>query len=228
MPIARLYETEQQAQDAAQKLRDEFPYSNVHLITPSSGGDAAATLVGARFEAEQAAAYAAEVAQGRSLVATSPDFGSGARTSALLEEFGPIAMAVPAKSTRTRGNARYTPFSDLIGAKLLTSNTRQAWWFTEDQIKRPDVTSLGIPRLQSNYNLSFGIPRLQRKYNWSFGIPRLQRNYNLSLGIPRLNRNYNLSFGIPRLNRNYNLSFGIPRLIYNRNPQVESGSWRSP
>ncbi|MEO0974975.1 MAG: hypothetical protein AAFX85_17950, partial [Pseudomonadota bacterium] len=209
-------------------LCSEFPDSTIHLITPSSGGDAGAMLARAGFEGDQAAVYAAQIAQGRSLVGTSPAFGSGARVQALLGEFGPIAVALPATASRTGGSARYTPFSDIIGFKLLTEDTRQAWWWTEDMLKRPDVTSLGIPRLQGNYNMSFGIPRLQRKYNWSFGVPRLHRNYNLSFGIPRLQRKYNWSFGIPRLKRAYNLSFGIPRLIYTRSTAVESGSWKSP
>ncbi|MEM9386396.1 MAG: hypothetical protein AAGA68_15165 [Pseudomonadota bacterium] len=228
MPIARLYETEQQAQDAAQKLSSEFPDGTVQLITPSSEGDATSMLVRAGFRDDQAAAFAAEIAQGRSLVGNSPAFGSGARVQALLGEFGPIAMAAPAQIARTGSSARYTPFSDLLGLKLLTNNSRQAWWFTEDMIKRPDVTSLGIPRLQRNYNMSLGIPRLQRKYNWSFGVARLQRKYNWSFGIPRLQRKYNWSLGIPRLQRKYNWSFGIPRLIYARDTRVESGSWRSP
>jgi uncharacterized protein YbaR (Trm112 family) len=197
MPIARLYETEQQAQDAAAKLSSMYPDSTVHLITPSSGGDAAATLKKGGFDADDAAAYAAEIAKGRSLVANSPAFRQGVPVKATLDEFGPIPMG-PLPSARPTANSRYTPFSEALGWNLLTNRTQQAWWWG-DLLRRPDVISGNIPRLRRTYNLSFGIPRLRRMYNVSFGIPRLNRMYNLSFGIPRLNRAYNLSFGIPRL-----------------------------
>ena len=199
MPLmARLYETEEQAQNAAAKLSSELPGGTVHLMTPSSDGDAATMLRRAGLEAGDASAFAAEIAQGRSLVANNPPFGKGATAKAVLDEFGPLPMAPVADSRAA--SARYTPFSDLLQLPLLTKRPHQTWWYGDELIQR-------------NYNLSFGIPRLNRAYNLSFGIPRLNRMYNLSFGIPRLNRAYNLSFGIPRLNRAYNLSFGIPRLI---------------
>ncbi len=201
MPIARLYETEQQAQDAANKLSSEYPQGGVHLFTPSSGGDVAASLAGAGFDSGDAAAYAAEVAQGRSVVASAPAFGQGVLVKSVLDEFGPIPMS-PLPSAAREANSRYTPFSEFLGVSVLTKRTQQAWWWGRE-LKRHDIAS-------------FGIPLLRKPNIISFGIPRLNRMYNLSFGIPRLNRAYNLSFGIPRLNRAYNLSAGIPRLIYNR------------
>jgi hypothetical protein len=217
MPIARLYETEQQAHDAAQKLSGELPGVTVHVITPSSGDDVARTLKRAGFDADDASVYAAEIAQGRSLVANSPAFGQGATVKSVLDDFGPISTR-PMPSSRPDASARYTPFSYLLGWSPLTRRTQQAWWWGEDLLRRPNIISGGIPRLNRAYNLSFGIPRLRRMYNVSFGIPRLRRMYNLSFGIPRLRRMYNVSFGIPRLRRMYNLSFGIPRLIRTYRP----------
>ncbi|MEO0421347.1 MAG: hypothetical protein AAF184_03360 [Pseudomonadota bacterium] len=196
MPIARLYETEQQAHDAAQKLSSSNAGGSIHVITPTSGGDAVAELTGAGVDAGDAAAYAAAVAGGKSVVTASAPFGQGVVVKSVLDEFNPVPMALPSK--RREASSRYTPFSEALALNLLTNRT-QVMGFWGRELKRPDVTRFGFPRLQRNYNLSFGIARLNRKYNWSFGIPRLQRNYNLSFGIPRIQRNYNWSFGIPRL-----------------------------
>jgi hypothetical protein len=201
MPIAYVYETEQQAQDAAQKLSSRYPESAVHLITPSSGGDAAAALKSGGFEASDAAAFAAEIARGRSVVAANPSFGQGVVVKSILDEFGPIPMG-PLPSSYRDASARYTPFSEALGLSLLTRRTQQAW-FWGDQLKRPDVSSLGFPRLKRNYNLSFGIPRLKRNYDLSFGIARLLKNnptpLSSMLGLPLSKPPGVASLGLPRL-----------------------------
>ncbi|MEO0972859.1 MAG: hypothetical protein AAFX85_07165, partial [Pseudomonadota bacterium] len=187
MPIAYLYETETQARDAAQQLGSEFPNTQAYVFAPASHGDVAAALEGEGFPADDAALYASQVTRGRSLVVTAPLFGEGVRAKATLEAYSPVELgALP--SAGRRPSARYTPFSEFLSLPLLTERRQQAW-FWGDALKRPDVASLGIPRLLSNptpLSSLLGLSTHKRPDVTSLGQPRLKRPDVASLGLPRL------------------------------------------
>jgi hypothetical protein len=217
MPIARLYETEQQAQDAAARLSSELPGGTVHLLTPSAADDAARLLKRGGFDATDVSVYAAEIAKGRSLVAASPAFGMGARVKAVLDEFAPVAIERLPSETR-KATAMYTPFSELLGLSLLTKQTQQAWWFGEVQLKRPDATSLGQPRLKRPDVTSLGLPRLVKSptpFSSLFGLPLLKKPGVASLGFPRLLKNptpLSSMLGLSTRKEPDVASLGLPRL----------------
>ena len=90
-PIVRMYETEQQARDAVQKLQAEgFPEDQIFLVTPQSGGtvEAIAAAIMAGFVLRShAKVYAEGIQKGRSLVVVRASFGHSQDAIDILNSF---------------------------------------------------------------------------------------------------------------------------------------------
>ncbi|MCU0975098.1 MAG: general stress protein [Steroidobacteraceae bacterium] len=93
-PIVRMYEAEQQARDAVQKLKDEgFPEDQIFLVTPRSGNTAeaiAAAIMAGFVLRSHARIYAEGIQRGRSLVVVRASFGHSQDAIDILNGFGPV------------------------------------------------------------------------------------------------------------------------------------------
>jgi hypothetical protein len=93
-PIVRMYEAEQQARGAVQKLKDEgFPEDQIFLVTPQSGGSAeaiAAAIMAGFVLRSHAKVYAEGIQRGRSLVVVRASFGHSQDAIDILNSFGPV------------------------------------------------------------------------------------------------------------------------------------------
>jgi hypothetical protein len=89
-----MYETEQQARSAVQKLKDDgFPEDQLFLVTPQSGGTAeaiAAAIMAGFVLRSHAKIYAEGIQRGRSLVVVRASFGHSQDAIDILESFGPV------------------------------------------------------------------------------------------------------------------------------------------
>lgn len=205
-PIVRVYETEQQARDAASKLREEgFPADDVALVTPTSGGEAvspAAILNAVRAGkvlGGKAERYAQHIEAGRSLAAVRPPFGYAKLASGILDGFGPLEIeprrpqvsstawdeAAPLSSAlqlRTIQRNQPAPFSSLLGLNTLSRGGRTFLSSMFGELTRPDFAVFGRSALSHEaapLSSLFGLQTLRASdgpWTASFGLPLLSSN----------------------------------------------------
>jgi hypothetical protein len=193
---ARLYETEQQAQDAVNELRaNGFPDNAVFMMTPASGRDSgfgggpvdqefaeAPSGAGVTLHAlanamrtgkllgDQVDTYVEGLRNGHSVVAVEAPLGFGQPAVDILESFGPVDSIKnrPQEPPKPSAWDSDTPLSTALGLNLIKSNT---------------------PAPLSDY---WGIPTLSGRrsfLSWLFG-PALSPNFKFSsmLGLGLLTR----------------------------------------
>jgi hypothetical protein len=141
-PIARLYETEQQARDAVSRLREEgFSADSIFLVAPGSGGeggvfaDLSAAIATGRVLGRSANLFAERVQRGRSLVVIEAPFGHGQRATEIMDSQGPVDTDVRLVSEPVPSRAaplstawgwpvlsynKPAPFSDFLGFQTLS------------------------------------------------------------------------------------------------------------
>ncbi len=198
-PILRLYETEQQARDAAARLRDRgLPKEMIFLVTPESEGDPASAdtvsrAVAAGFVRQGWVANCADgVRRGHTLLAIRAPFGRGVLASFIMGGLDPIDSALEHREPLSgwdeaaplssgfrmpvlwRGQA--APLSRLLGQSTLSRGRTFQNRYTE--LTSPDATfssRLGLRLLNRNQ-----APRasLSGTTAWtaSLGLPLLSPN----------------------------------------------------
>lgn len=203
-PIVRMYETEQQARNAARKLKDEgFPEDQIFLVTPQSGGTAeaiAAAIMAGFVLRSHAKVYAQGIQAGRSLVVVRAAFGYTQDAIDILDSFGPVDT----------------------GLRLPSRDSSIAW----DEAA-PISSAFRLPVLLRNspapLSRTFGMPPLSRgRTGWlaaMFGEltgPRFA--FSALLGMPLLSRNaapLSSLFGLKTVSASsgpWQKSFGLPIL----------------
>jgi hypothetical protein len=115
--IGRMYETEEKAQDAARRLREDgFLANTIAVVAPGSRAGAIPRSV----PRDQAIAYSRALAAGQWLVVVEAPFNWGQVATGHLLDAGPVSTAgVP--SVRPRNPS---PFSDFIGFPTLSTRGR--------------------------------------------------------------------------------------------------------
>lgn len=195
IPIGRIYETEELAIAAFQRLKDTgFPEDCMFLVRP---GTAAEAIPGG-VTRTHAIMYSRQLAQGSlTLVIVRAQFGWGERVARVLDECGPIST----KDLPTIPCRNPAPFSSFFG--LPTLSTRGGSYFSKifPELTRPDfsVSSLvGMKLLsqkKSNWEESFRMKLLWRRsgpWEKSFGmklLSRKKRPWTKSFGLPLLTEN---------------------------------------
>lgn len=205
-PIVRVYESEQQARDAANRLKEEgFPPDEVYLVTPVSGEevDPAATvssaLLAGRVLGKQTQRCAQFVEGGRSVVAVRPPFGYSQLAMNILADHGPIeteprpsqrsSMAwdegAPFSSAfqlRTIQRNQPAPFSSLLGLGTLSRGGRSFFATLFGELTDPHFALFGRPTLSPEpapLSSLFGLKILsvsREPWRSSLGLPLLLRN----------------------------------------------------
>ncbi len=136
MTYVRMYETEQQALAAVEKLKEDgFPNNAILLVTPGAEGEAVLEFT----LGSDAQALAQSLGRGRSIVLVRAAFGFGQAAINILEACGPVdthLLAPPMAATawEERGAPLSTalqwpvlkrnepaPFSDFLGIPLISS-----------------------------------------------------------------------------------------------------------
>ncbi|MEO0973559.1 MAG: hypothetical protein AAFX85_10740 [Pseudomonadota bacterium] len=114
----RFYQTEKQAHEASQKLRESgFAAESIVVVTPGQGEVSSVSQVG--VPTSNVPALAKRVRDGgESLVAISVPYGRGVVAAAVLDEFQPNEGQAPVASHMPSGRA--TPLSDFLGLPVLT------------------------------------------------------------------------------------------------------------
>jgi hypothetical protein len=185
-PHVRLYETEQQARDAAAKLQQEgFPTA---LVTPSEGDMDAAVKLG--LSAYDAPIYAERVKQeGRSLVAATAPYGLGLTVLAILDEHSPIEEDL--RTTRHLPDGR-TPFSELLSWPVLTKRrTFFSRIWGQELTRKPGGSGIKLTSNPTPFSSALGLATLAKPPgDSSFGFPLLTRPAaDDSFGFPLLTKN---------------------------------------
>ncbi len=168
-PIARLYETEDNARDAVARLREVgVAEGAIIMLTPGGegGSDSTAALARAvnagRVIGDRAGLYADRVAHGRSLVVVEPPFGLGLRATEALDACHPV-------DTELRSGAAPdpwgpgAPFSATISLPVLVRDN-----------PAPFSRFAGFPTLSSTEPLVF-LASSNFAVSSLFGIPLLSR-----------------------------------------------------
>ena len=126
-PIVRMYETEQQARSAVQKLQDEgFPEDQVFLVTPQSGGtvEAIAAAIMAGFVLRShAKVYAEGIQKGRSLVVVRASFGHSQDAIDILNSFGPLDTGLKLPKEPSMAWDEAAPISSAFRIPVLLKNS---------------------------------------------------------------------------------------------------------
>ena len=119
--VVRVYETEQQAADAVRKLEAAgYAAESLLHVTPTAADAAART---AALDMRHLDGFVAEqVANERSVVAVRPPFGQGLRATRILDQAGPLAVAMPAPKAEATRKGSATPLSDMFGWRVLSKN----------------------------------------------------------------------------------------------------------
>ncbi len=127
-PIVRAYESDQQARDAANRLKEEgFPPDEVYLVTPLSGEEVDPTAVSRALLAgpvlgKQAQRYAQFVEGGRSFVAVRPPFGYAQLAMNILADHGPIETEPRAPQRSSMAWDEGAPFSSAFQLRTIQRN----------------------------------------------------------------------------------------------------------
>ncbi|WP_395684877.1 hypothetical protein [Aestuariivirga sp.] len=103
--ISRMYASPDTARKAADELKEEG-FGDVFVVTPPASGDTPASAIAAqiaqgRVLLADARIYAKGVAAGGSLVTVHAPFGSGMLATSILESHGPIASGMPEPEPET-------------------------------------------------------------------------------------------------------------------------------
>ncbi|MDJ0852102.1 MAG: hypothetical protein QNK04_27350 [Myxococcota bacterium] len=211
--IVRLYESEQQAHDAAQRLVEAgFPESKILLVTPTSAeGGEEEVIRTAVAEGLLTGGYGSFCTQGlqrgRSVVAVEAVFGKGQLALEVLESFSPVdTEQIPAPSTRNPA-----PLSDALGIPTLSRGLPFAA-LTDSKFA---LSSLyGLRLLSKNpapLSSLLGMKTLsgpKRPWQSSFGLKLLSKNpapLSSSVGMKTLSKPkkpWTRSFGLPLLSKN--------------------------
>ena len=192
IPTVRMYATEQQARDVAEKIADKgFDEDAISLITPTVGGEAEAVDVAIRdgfVPSDYRDVCAQALRRGRSIVAFKmPTFGSGQVLLDIMQSHGPVDTELLPQRRQPRQPA---PLSDFLGIPTLTDRAPRA------------------RLLPARVDISFGMRTLSHKaaplssaigFTTKAGRPR-----NSSMGLPLLSRNpapLSSMFGLPLLTK---------------------------
>ena len=219
-PIVRVYESEQQARDAANRLKEEgFSPDEVYLVTPLSGEevDPAATvssaLLAGRVLGKQAQRYAQFVEGGHSFVAVLPPFGYAQLAMNILAEHGPIeteprppqrsSMAwdegAPFSSAfqlRTIQRNQPAPFSSLLGLGTVSRGGRSFFATLFGELTDPHFALFGRSSLSSRAAPLSSLVGLKTLSG------RSGPSWRSSFGLPMLTSGSPYSLGLPLLSRN--------------------------
>lgn len=217
-PIVRMFESEQQARDAASKLRDAGFYEDVTFVVtpPGEGEGASADMLGSailagRTMGDQAAFYADRLKSGRTLVVVAAPPGMGRMAGGIMDSCGPVdtEMRAPVEpdawgSGAPLSSAFYlpvlnggpAPFSRVFGLPMLTHGQS-----TFGTLTNPHWT----------FSRMFGLKILTKvaaPLSAVTGMPmrvRAAAPLSAMLGLPRLGGSaapLSSTFGIPLLSRN--------------------------
>lgn len=196
LPIVRMYASPEHAKRAIEKLRRwGFEQELITLVTASSTPPANApasaasddpvlsAILSAYVLKAHAKVYAAEVRQGRALVAISPPFGTGGIAAQFLDESDPVQSSLviePEDPMPLWDDA--APFSSSFRLPVLVRATApfSAFWVL------PVIT-----RRFRSLSAALGLPELKRSSSYVFGEPSLARSstpFSSALGLPLLSR----------------------------------------
>ena len=166
----RLFETEQQAQDAMAKLKDIGLGDNmIVLLTPSPGSEESAVrdaIAAGKLPGIQVNVATKALRAGRSVLSVELPYGAGQRVDDILASCNPVDTEMLADVP----SANASPFSDFLGIPTLidgTSSTRL--------LSGPKERSMGFPLLTRGGKPMFGAVKPFRK-NSSMGLPLLSNN----------------------------------------------------
>jgi len=224
--ITRFYEAYGDALSAVNELkRNKFGGDAVHLISlaPNDAGASGETLeeriVKAGVPAGDAAAVAASIQQGYSLIAVRAVMGVGLKATAILNAHNPVQNAVGSKDYYVSTVDDGTPLSSVFGLPVLMRDPT------------PFATFWNMPSLVKSatpFSNWFSIPSLWRQPSSEttlFGFPKLLRSkqtlsswYNLPLLI-KSGRPFNEFFRMPELTSvaaPFSAFFRVPSLINER------------
>ncbi len=206
-PIVRMYEAEQQARDAVQKLKDEgFPEDQIFLVTPQSGSSAeaiAAAIMAGFVLRSHAKIYAEGIQRGRSLVVVRAAFGHSQDAIDILSSFGPVDTGLRLPKEPSIAWDEAAPISSALRIPVLIRNS------------------------PAPVSRTFGMPPLSRgRTGWLAAIfgELTSPNYAFSsvFGMPLLSRNpapLSTLFGLKTVTSSsgpWKTSFGLPLLTGRR------------
>ncbi len=201
--IARVYQSEQQANDAANKLKQSgFGASSVAVLTPSDAGSSSAR------------GYSKYLSDGKCVVEVDPPFGKAASAKDVMQEFGPTndnptapsttrKRSAPARSSSSsssdvsvvHADSDAAPLSRAFGWKLLRQND-----------PTPISDKWGWETLKNGF--TFGDPIVGNSYTTSmFGLisnnpAPLSNAFNFPLKRGATDGSWSQSFGRDLLIRN--------------------------
>ncbi len=220
-PIVRMYETEQQARGAFDRLLAEgFPADTVFLVTPGSGGagaslDAIAAAIMAGYVLRShARVYASGIARGRSMVIVRAGFGFSQAAIDIMAAFNPVDTGLCLPEEPSIAWDEGAPLSSALRLPVL--------WR-----KQPNPMSrfLGLPPLSRGRSVlspMFGeLANPRFALSALFGLGLLSRNpapLSSLLGLPTRSGKsgpWTTSFGLPLLSRKaapLSSLFGLPVL----------------
>jgi hypothetical protein len=196
LPIVRMYASPEQAKRAVERLRHwGFEQELISLVTasstppPNAPASAASddpvlsSILAAYVLKAHAKVYAAEVHQGRALVAIRPPFGTGGYAEEFMDDCDPVESALVIE----RGDSmplwdEAAPFSSALGIPVLVRATApfSAFWVL------PVVT-----RKLKSLGAAVGIPEVIRSPWYLFGEPKLSHSgtpLSSMLGLPLLTK----------------------------------------
>lgn len=174
-PQVRLYETEQQARDAADKLRENgFSPDAIVVVTPSEGDMDAAVKLG--VNELDAPVYENRIKEaGRSFVAVAPNYGYGLTAVAILDDFNPVDTDLRVGVDQPDGR---TPFSELLGWPTLTRRrTFMSRVWGSELTSKPGGSGVRLLSNPTPFSSAIGVATLTSPPgDSSFGFPLLSDN----------------------------------------------------
>ncbi len=214
--VTRVYASGQQARDAIASLAGEFSDSSIHAVMPPQegepAGDIAAAVHALGLDESTSQAIVEMIHQGRALVSVSAPYGFALHAANLLDAAGPMDTGLALAPPREE-NARWTPFSELIGARTLSRRKYVMSGVWGDELLRTPGYS---------FSKAFGFPLLSKPPGESsFGMSLLRKPPgDSSFGMKLLtNPPGDSSFGLPLLTRPpRDSSFGLPLLVRSQTP----------
>ncbi|MFK7964456.1 MAG: hypothetical protein AB8C46_10890 [Burkholderiaceae bacterium] len=230
VPIGRVYESAQQAQETVRQLTENNLPEDAFSLMTSEGqsSESIADIVKAIVAGHpdwvpiaHAQAYAEHVKQGRSLVMVTAPFGRGTTVESIMNVPGAIDVALPEPESRPYGA---TPLSDFLGFPVLSHERTFASkkgsfldWFLGDasspNFKFSSVFGMGmLSKNPTPLSSMIGFKPLSNQKGpgeSSFGMKLLRRNdpapLSSTVGMKPLSANQgrgNSSFGLPTLSKN--------------------------
>ncbi len=172
-PIVRMYETSQQAEAAANKLREwGFREDLINVVTPAlPSGDFAAAIMAGYVLKRDALVYAEGVRRGRSLVSVRAPFGKGRVAIDVLDRLGPVDSGVPDEpADHLPGWDDAAPFSSAfwMPTKARDATPFSSFWVLPVVTRKGRTLGerLGLPEVSNSsapIQTSLGMPLLSRK-----------------------------------------------------------------